>query len=65
MQLTAKQRFPNDDDGAGVAIGERIASAHGVEVCGEAAHVVPRHDTLVAAPEPFVGHGKTSVRYPC
>ena len=54
----AGQRLPDDDNGAGVAIGKRIASAHGVEVGGEAADVVPRNHTAVAAAKAFVCHGE-------
>ena len=52
---SAGERLPCHDDGAGVAVGNRIASAHRVEVGGESADVVPRHDTPVAAAKAFVG----------
>ena len=52
---TAGQRLPDDDNGAGVAIGKRIASAHGVEVGRESANIVPRHEAPVAAAKAFVG----------
>ena len=54
----AGQRFPRHDDSAGVAVGNRIASAHGVEVGGESADVVPRHHTPIAAVKAFVGDGE-------
>ena len=52
------QRLPDDDDGAGVAVGNRIASAHGVEVGGESANIVPRNHTPVAAAKAFLDDGE-------
>ena len=54
----AGERLPNDDDSTRIAIGKRITSAHGVEVCREAANIVPRHDTPIAAAKTFVCHGE-------